>query len=76
MKLLYFMSVPSIGVEICREIEWSCIHCFYLKTVSRCLDHINNLIKRMLIELMEKGECKKKKEMKELIWVLNSGKLS
>lgn len=25
---------------------------------------------------MEKRECKKKKEMKELIWVLNSGKLS
>lgn len=76
MQLLYFKSVPSIGVEICREIEWSCIHCFYLKSVSWYLDHINHLIKRMLIDLMTKRECKKKKEMKELIWVSNSGKLS
>lgn len=75
MKLLYFMFVPSIGGEIYREIKWSCIHCFYPNT-RICLGHINKLIKRMFIDLMEKRECKKKKEMKELIWVLNNGVLS
>lgn len=76
MKLLYFMSVSSFRVEIYREIKWSYIYYFYLKRVSWCLDHVNNLIKRNLIDLMKKRESKKEKEMKELIWVLNSGKLS
>lgn len=42
MKLLFFVSVSSTEVRICWEINWHRIHCFYLESLERCLDHISH----------------------------------